>query len=110
MMSRLLKGLGFQVTTAESVAEASQHVDGSKRFDLIVSDIGLPDGTGLDLMRRVRATRGELPGIALTGFGTEEDIEQSRLAGFSAHMTKPIDFTQLESLIRLVVGPVAVGP
>ena len=104
LMSRLLKRLGYHVTAAETVAEAAQHVDGSPRFDLIVSDIGLPDGTGLDLMRRVRATRGELPGIALTGFGTDADIEQSRLAGFSAHMTKPIDFNQLEALIRLVVS------
>ena len=107
LMSRLLRGLGYQVTAAESVAEAAEHVAGSQRFDLIVSDIGLPDGTGHDLMRQVRATRGELPGIALTGFGTEEDIEQSRQSGFAAHMTKPIDFNQLESLIRLVVGPSA---
>ncbi len=103
LMSRLIRGLGYQVTTAETLAEASRWVEGSKRFDLIVSDIGLPDGTGLDLMRRVRATHGGMPGIALTGFGTDEDIEQSRLAGFSAHMTKPIDFNQLETLIRKVV-------
>ena len=107
LMMRLLRGLGYQVTAAATVAEAARHVDGAQRFDLIVSDIGLPDGTGLDLMRRVRATRGELPGIALTGFGTDDDIEQSRLAGFSAHMTKPIDFAQLASLIRVVVGPPA---
>ncbi len=103
LMSRLIRSLGYQVTTAVTLAEASSWVEGSKRFDLIVSDIGLPDGTGLDLMRRVRATREGMPGIALTGFGTDEDIEQSRLAGFSAHMTKPIDFSQLETLIRKVV-------
>ena len=103
LMVRLLRGLGYEVTAANSVTEATRWVDGSKRFDLIVSDIGLPDGTGLDLMRRVRAIGVETPGIALTGYGTDEDIEQSRLAGFSAHMTKPIDFNQLESLIRLVV-------
>jgi CheY-like chemotaxis protein len=56
----------------------------SERFDLIVSDIGLPDGSGLDLMRRVTAERGALPSIALTGFGTEEDIRRSREVGFSA--------------------------
>ena len=104
LMVRLLRGLGYQVTAAESVAEATRWVaDESQRFDLIVSDIGLPDGTGLDLMRQVRATGGETPAIALTGFGTDEDIEQSRLAGFSAHMTKPIDFNQLETLIRHVL-------
>ena len=110
LMSRLIRGLGHQVTTAETIAEASRWVDGSKRFDLVVSDIGLPDGTGLDLMRRIRATRGMLPGIALTGYGTVEDIEQSRLAGFSAHMTKPIDFNQLETLIRQVAGSVPLAP
>ena len=109
LMVRLLRGLNFKVTAAETVAEATRWVDGSQEFDLIVSDIGLPDGTGFDLMRRVRATGGVTPGIALTGFGTDEDIEQSRLAGFAAHMTKPIDFDQLEDLIRLVV-PAAVGP
>jgi len=110
LMSRLIRGLGHQVTTAETIAEASRWVDGSKRFDLVVSDIGLPDGNGLDLMRRIRSTRGTLPGIALTGYGTQEDIEQSRLAGFSAHMTKPIDFNQLETLIRQVAGSVPLAP
>lgn len=104
LMVRLLQGLGYEVTAAASVAEATQWLNGATQFDLIVSDIGLPDGTGFDLMRQVRATRASTPGIALTGFGTEEDIEQSRRAGFSAHMTKPIDFNQLEDLIRLVVA------
>ena len=107
LMSRLLRGLGYQVTAAETVAEAAAHVAGPRPIDLVVSDIGLPDGTGLDLMRQIRAARGDLPAIALTGFGTEEDIEQSRQAGFAAHMTKPIDFTHLEALIRQVVGPPA---
>ena len=104
LMARLLRGLGHRVVAAETLAEAARWLDGPEPFDLIVSDIGLPDGTGLDLMRRARAARGDLPGIALTGFGTVEDIEQSRQAGFTAHMTKPIDFNQLEALIRQVVG------
>ena len=61
-------------------------------FDLIISDIGLPDGSGLDLMRRLRAGAGRSPAIALTGYGMEEDIRRSREAGFAAHLTKPIDF------------------
>ena len=54
-------------------------------------------------MRRVVARRGPVPAIALTGYGMEEDIRRSREAGFTAHMTKPIDFTKLEAMIRQVV-------
>ncbi len=110
LMVRLLRGLGYEVKSAESVVEATEWVNGSEPFDLIVSDIGLPDGTGFDLMRQVRATRAGTPGIALTGYGTDDDIEQSRLAGFAAHMTKPIDFGQLENLIRLVVPTTLHAP
>jgi len=102
LMARLLRSLGHEVLEAGTLAGALE-VARSERFDLIVSDIGLPDGSGLDLMRRVTAERGALPSIALTGFGTEEDIRRSREVGFSAHMTKPIDFSRLEAVIRQVV-------
>ena len=102
LMARLLRGLGHEVTTAGTIASA--HGGGEAgEFDLIVSDIGLPDGSGLDLMRRVVALRGPIPAIALTGYGMEEDIVRSREAGFAAHLTKPIDFTKLEAMIRQVV-------
>ena len=90
-------------TVAGGVEAVEQAV--ATAFDLIVSDIGLPDGTGLDLMRRVVARpRGAVPSIALTGYGMEEDILRSREAGFTAHMTKPIDFAKLEAMIRQVAG------
>ena len=73
-------------------------------FDLIVSDIGLPDGTGLDLMRKVKSAGRIVPAIALTGYGMDEDIRRSREAGFTTHMTKPIDFTKLEAMIRQVAN------
>jgi PAS domain S-box-containing protein len=92
LMARLLRRLGHEA--------ASTYANGT--FDLIISDIGLPDGTGLDLMRRAVALRGPIPAIALTGYGMEEDIRRSREAGFTAHLTKPIDFTKLESMIRQV--------
>ena len=101
LMARLLRGLGHEVTTAGSIAEGIEATEAGA-FDLIVSDIGLPDGSGLDLMRRVVARRGSVPSIALTGYGMEEDIVRSREAGFTAHMTKPIDFTKLEAMIRQV--------
>jgi len=104
LMARLLRVLGHEVTAASTIAEAVRAVDaaGAEAFNLIVSDIGLPDGSGLDLIRRVVAARGPVPSIALTGYGMEEDIMRSREAGFTAHMTKPIDFTKLEAMIRQV--------
>ena len=79
-MARLLRGLGHEVTTAGTIAAALESVEASD-FDLIISDIGLPDGSGLELMRQVVARRGPVPAIALTGYGMEEDIRGSREAG-----------------------------
>jgi PAS domain S-box-containing protein len=103
LMARLLSAQGHEVTTAGTLAEATEATHASE-FDLIVSDIGLPDGSGLDVMRRVAARRGPVPAIALTGYGMEEDIVRSREAGFTAHMTKPIDFNKLLTMIRRVAG------
>jgi PAS domain S-box-containing protein len=109
LMARLIRGLGHEVATAGTIAEASGLAE-SDQFDLIISDIGLPDGTGLELMRRIVADRGPVPAIALTGYGMEDDIQRSREAGFAAHMTKPIDFTKLEAVIRQVAsGPIGDG-
>ncbi len=105
LMVRLLRGLGHEVTEAGTVADAWESFQAGD-FDLIVSDIGLPDGTGLDLMRRVGAV-GKVPAIALTGFGMDEDVRRSREAGFTSHMTKPIDFTKLEAMIRRVASAVS---
>jgi PAS domain S-box-containing protein len=103
LMARLLKGLGHDVATAGTIAEALER-ERAGDFGLIVSDIGLPDGSGLELIKKVVARRGQVPAIALTGYGMEEDIQRSREAGFTAHMTKPIDFTKLEAMIRQVAS------
>ncbi len=102
LMGRLLEGLGHKVTIADTLETAMKAVD-VENFDLIISDIGLPDGSGLELMRRVVQRRGPIPAIALTGYGMEEDIQRSRDAGFTAHMTKPIDFMKLEAMIRQIL-------
>ncbi len=101
LTARLLGGLGHRVVTAGTVADAWEEFVRADGFDLIISDIGLPDGTGLDLMRRVGVVR-SVPAIALTGYGMDEDIRRSHEAGFTTHMTKPIDFTKLEAMIRKV--------
>ena len=103
LMAKLLRGLGHEVTTADTVGGAAEAERGGA-FNLVISDIGLPDGSGLELMRQITARRGAVPSIALTGYGMEDDIRRSRAAGFTTHMTKPIDFTKLEAMIRQVVG------
>ncbi|HEV8578768.1 MAG TPA: MASE1 domain-containing protein [Thermoanaerobaculia bacterium] len=101
-MAELLSLLGYQVTTASTVAEGLA-VASAEKFDLMLSDLGLPDGSGLDLMREL-ASRNGLPGIALSGYGMEDDVRESLEAGFRKHLTKPVTLQQLESAIREVVG------
>jgi PAS domain S-box-containing protein len=96
-LSRLLERDGHQVTSAFTIEDAIGHLK-QESFDLILSDIGLPDGTGLDLIRKARAISAA-PAIALTGFGMEEDVRSCREAGFNDHLTKPINFQRLESII-----------
>jgi CheY-like chemotaxis protein len=99
VMARLLRNAGHAVATAGTVKEALDAANGEQAFDLLISDIGLPDGSGLDVMREL-APRGGTAGIALSGFGTEEDVRRSIEAGFSEHLTKPVNLAQLEAMIR----------
>ncbi|MFO0910481.1 MAG: ATP-binding protein [Isosphaeraceae bacterium] len=103
VMARLLRRCGHTVTTANTLKAALEAAK-SNEFDVVVSDLGLPDGTGLDLMRSMRA-RSDVPGIALTGYGTDDDLRRSVEAGFVAHLTKPVDFETLEAMIRRVMEP-----
>jgi DNA-binding response OmpR family regulator len=75
----------------------------TQEFDLLISDIGLPDRSGYELMREVRVNK-PLPGIALSGFGSEEDVNQAREAGFAEHLTKPINFERLEKTIQSLLS------
>lgn len=102
-MARVLHARGYRVRIADSVATAV--AASAEPFDLLICDIGLPDGSGLELMRRLKVTA-PVRGIALSGFGMEEDLRKSEEAGFAAHLTKPVDLAQLESTIsRLIVQP-----
>jgi signal transduction histidine kinase len=93
-----LEAIGYQVTIAESVA-AALRAAAQKEFDLLVSDIGLPDGSGEDLLRLLRGRGHHFPSIALTGYGTEQDIARSRAAGFQVHLVKPILPQHLQTAI-----------
>lgn len=105
-LAELLRSRGYQVSIAGSIAEGLALADSlgtaSTRaggIDLVVSDLGLPDGTGLDLMREL-SQRHHLSGIALSGYGMEEDVRKSHEAGFRKHLTKPVDVRALEEAIR----------
>ncbi len=102
MLSKLLKLSGFEVKTASSVAAALQVAE-TESFDVVVSDIGLPDATGYDLMKQLRDRYG-VRGIALSGYGMEEDMRKSREAGFVEHVVKPVNLDHLQSVIRRVTG------
>jgi signal transduction histidine kinase/CheY-like chemotaxis protein len=97
-MKRMLERRGYEITVAHSADQAVEKVR-TQEFDLLISDIGLPDRSGYELMREVRLNK-NLPGIALSGFGTEQDVNQARAAGFSEHLTKPINFERLEKTIQ----------
>lgn len=97
VLSRLLAARGHTVTTATSCAEATKALN--DKTQLIVSDVGLPDGTGYELIAKVREST-QVPAIAMSGFGMESDIEESRAAGFQAHLTKPVDLPRLLQLIQ----------
>jgi PAS domain S-box-containing protein len=102
VVTRLLRRIGHEVRTAGGVREALETAE-TEEFDLLISDLGLPDGTGLDVMRHLQGRPG-LRGIALSGFGREEDRRRSRDAGFARHLTKPVDFRDLEGAIRQVTS------
>ena len=91
-----------QVRTADCMARAIEAANETS-FDLVISDIELPDGSGLELMQRLGGGS-DFPGIALSGFGSEDDVQLSKAAGFSEHLTKPIDFLKLEETIYNVTS------
>ena len=95
----ILEMKGHRVGTATDLASARGAID--HPFDLLISDIELPDGSGLDLMRELR---GRVPGIAISGFGAPDDIQMSLDAGFALHLNKPLEARRLEEAIHEVMA------
>lgn len=93
VMSGILRSQGYLVQTCATVSEATR-LARENHFDLILSDVGLPDGTGIDLIRAIRL-HSTVPAIALTGFGMDQDIASFREAGFNVHLTKPVNLQRL---------------
>lgn len=102
-LARLLSAAGYTVVAAASVREAREVV-GRHGCDLLIADLGLPDGSGLDLLRELRDTHGLQKGIALTGFTEDDDVAACAAAGFSAYLPKPVRFAELEWTVKRVLS------
>jgi PAS domain S-box-containing protein len=100
VLSRLLTKSGHEVVMVDSADKALKILDGG-RFDALISDIGLPDCSGYELVREAKR-RQPLKGIALSGLGMDDDILRSMEAGFDSHLTKPINFQELKSVLEKI--------
>jgi signal transduction histidine kinase len=96
-MAIVLRKDGHTVTTAMSVAEALAAA-ATQTFDLVISDLGLPDGTGGQLMEKLHIQY-SLRGIALSGYGMEDDVARSGAAGFVKHLVKPVAIAELRRIL-----------
>lgn len=99
VLAQIIRGMGHHVAVSHTVAQANKLIH-EETFDLILSDIGLPDGTGVDFIKEARKVC-DTPAIALTGYGMAEDIDRCLSAGFNDHLTKPIDFERLQRTLDL---------
>lgn len=106
-MKMMLERRGYRVTTAHTADDAAGKAR-KEEFDLVISDIGLPDRSGYELMQELSTMKG-LRGIALSGFGMEGDVTRARNAGFSEHLTKPINFDRLDEAIHSLLEPAEAG-
>jgi CheY-like chemotaxis protein len=102
IMVRLLGANGYQVSSAGTVADAL-NLARQQPFDLVISDLGLPDRSGLDLMRELKSDRA-IPAIALSGYALDDDVAKCIEAGFSEHITKPVNFQSLLNAISRLLA------
>ncbi len=106
ILQRLIARAGHDVATADCVA-AGLHELAGPPFDLLITDLGLPDGSGFDLLAAIDQSR--TASIAFSGFGMMDDVERCREAGFTRHVTKPIDWDHLTAIISEVAGKFKEG-
>jgi PAS domain S-box-containing protein len=96
-LSRLLTHFGHQTLVASNIQSALEKI-ASQTFDVLLCDIGLPDGSGYQVLLQAKR-KGPIKAVAMTGFGTDEDIRRSKEAGFDFHLVKPIDLDELEEVL-----------
>jgi signal transduction histidine kinase/CheY-like chemotaxis protein len=102
VLQRMLEKAGYNVSYASTLASA-RDLAGKRQFQLVISDLGLPDGSGLELMDQLRQW-GPVSGIALSGFGSDGDVGAAKAAGFAEHFTKPVDWERLRHSIRRLLN------
>ena len=100
VLGRLLNHLGHDISMAGGARSALEIVE-LKEFDVVLSDIGLPDGSGYEVIAQAKRKQ-RVKGIALTGFYKDEDIRRSKEAGFDFHLSKPVDFHKLRTILAQV--------
>src|SRR2546429_7356796 len=100
VLARLLDHFGHEISVADGAQSALEIVE-AKEFDVVLSDIALPDGSGYEVISQAKRKR-PVMGVALTGFDKKEDIQRGKEAGFDFHLTKPVDFHELRSILGQV--------
>jgi CheY-like chemotaxis protein len=104
---RVLEERGAEVVAVGSAAEALKAVDGKDEVNVLVSDIGMPEHDGYELITRMRAlpgNAGRVPAIALTALARDEDRKRTLLAGYQVHISKPVDPAELVTVIATLAG------
>ena len=99
--SRMLERHGHTVVTAQTFTAALELATAQK-FDLLITDVGLPDGDGCDLLAKIRQLY-PIRGIVISGYGMAKDVRRSDLAGYAIHLTKPVDREQLTNAVNATV-------
>jgi CheY-like chemotaxis protein len=110
-LARLFRHEGHTVVTAHTMSGALALVAGQQPVDVLLSDIGLPDGDGCELLRRLRAFYGgrDVPALALSGLGDDDTLKRCRDAGFRKFLLKPLTFDQVRDEVLALVAPRAVA-
>jgi CheY-like chemotaxis protein len=98
IMANLLSHSGYNISVADCAGTAL-HMLNTDKFDVILSDIGLPDGSGHGLIMLAKQCQPSIMAVAVTGFSKEQDIRFSREVGFDFHLTKPVDFHELRTVL-----------
>jgi CheY-like chemotaxis protein len=98
-----LEGQGHKVITAPDM-KTTMRLAPTSEFDVLISDIGLPDGDGWELMKRLREQIPGMKAIAMSGYGMRADLDKSKAAGFAAHLIKPFGPAELDAALKKVLA------
>ena len=104
VLSRILTGENFQVKTAEGAVEATQILE-ENSFDLVISDLRLPDGDGLSILQEIRKSGSEIPVVILTAYGEVDSYLEAMNAGATEYLNKPVKSEELLAVVRSCLRP-----